>query len=591
MTNDEPRAEPGVVQDVIDTVAMLRPSSARRESDERFTQRTSRVILSSLAEPGDGVLGDLILEFGAIELLDRLWGSRAGGAGLGRHEAGRALARAGDDRSADNRRATIGSDGLSATESVHRARPGRARASSCDLSSDDRARDGDSSFSTLSPAGERSVDGVLEPFRSAEWAGHTHQAGSVRRVRGSNRGVGSGGARLDSALKSVSTSLETWMLRLDRVEQSLNLSVARSIGAELLIPGDDDWPIGVDDLGRHAPLVLWVRGKASELGSAHPAVALVGARACSAYGQQVATDAAWHLARRGVTLFSGGAYGIDGAVHRAAIRAGGRTVAFLAGGVDRLYPAGHHALLESIIDNGGLVSEVPCGTTPTKWRFLQRNRLIAAASLATVVVEAGSRSGSLNTAGHAAHLGRPLGAVPGPVTTAHSIGCHRLLREYDATCVTSGDEMLQLIEPLHASLFASPVPRPTPTPAPAPATTPTTTPAPAPAPATTPAPAPASTPLPNTASGPGADWTSTPSRAPAPTSVVALQLGHSKDEEPRARRVIDALSARTPRRPLDVSRLSGLPLTDVVAELGSLQLRGAVTSTERGWLYVPQTRR
>jgi DNA processing protein len=565
VTNVEPVTNPGLVQDVTDTVALLRPSSARYESDERFAERISRVILSSLAEPGDGVLGDLLLEFGAIDVLDRLWGSRAGGAGLGRHEFGRALARAGDDRSVDNRSAVFGPVGLSATEPAHSARRGRTLATSCDSSSEGRARDWGSNVSESNPVEAFSGDDVLEPFRSEEWAGNARQTRSVRRVRRGNRDGGSGGARLDTALKGVATSLETWMLRLDRVEQSLNLSVARSVGAELLIPGDDDWPLGVDDLGRHAPIVLWVRGRASDLGGARPAVALVGARACSAYGQQVATDAAWHLARRGATLFSGGAYGIDGAVHRATIRAGGRTVAFLAGGVDRLYPAGHHDLLESIIDNGALVSEVPCGTTPTKWRFLQRNRLIAAASQATVVVEAGSRSGSLNTAGHAAHLGRPLGAVPGPVTTAHSIGCHRLLRDYGATCVTSGDEMMQLIEPLHGSLAAPPEPQPDPAPDPAPTAAPT--------PDHTPTPA------------------LTPDRAAASTPGAIPRPGHSEDEAPRARRVIDALSARTPRRPLDLSRLSGLPLTDVVAELGSLELRGAVTSTERGWLYLPRTRR
>jgi DNA processing protein len=579
MTNGEPGAQPGLVQNVTDTVALLRPSSARRESDERFAERTSRVILSCLAEPGDGVLGDLLLEFGAIDVLDRLWGSRAGGAGLGRHEIARAHARAGDDSDGDNRRAALEPVGLSATEPPHDARRGRARAASCDSSSEGRARDWRANVSESNLVEASPGDDLLEPFRSEEWAGSARRKRSVRRVRSGDRDGGSGGARLDTALKGVSTSLETWMLRLDRVEQSLNLSVARSVGAELLIPGDDAWPLGIDDLGRHAPLVLWVRGRASDLGGARPAVALVGARACSAYGQQVATDAAWHLARRGATLFSGGAYGIDGAVHRAAIRAGGRTVAFLAGGVDRLYPAGHHALLESIIDNGALVSEVPCGTTPTKWRFLQRNRLIAAASQATVVVEAGSRSGSLNTAGHAAHLGRPLGAVPGPVTTAHSIGCHRLLREYGATCVTSGDEMMQLIEPLDGSLPAPPAPRPTTTQAPtrAPALTASPDQVPAPTPILAPDRVPAPTP--------------TPDQAPAPTPAVALRPGHSKDEEPRARRVIDALSARTPRRPLDLSRLSGLPLTDVVAELGSLQLRGAVMSTERGWLYVPRTRR
>jgi DNA processing protein len=131
--------------------------------------------------------------------------------------------------------------------------------------------------------------------------------------------------------------------------------------------------------------------------------------------------------------------------HRAALASGGGTVAFLAGGVDRFYPSGHDSLLRRIEASGVVASELPCGASPTRWRFLQRNRLIAAASRATVVIEAGNRSGSLNTAGHAAAIGRPLGAVPGPVTSAASAGCHRLIREYDAICVTSADEMAELV--------------------------------------------------------------------------------------------------------------------------------------------------
>ena len=158
----------------------------------------------------------------------------------------------------------------------------------------------------------------------------------------------------------------------------------------------------------------------------------------AAYGA-VLRDAA-----SGAVIVSGGAYGIDGAAHRAALGVGGATVALLAGGVDRAYPQGHQQLLRTIAASGAVVSEVPCGTAPTKWRFLSRNRIIAALSDATVVIEAGWRSGSLNTAGHAAALGRPLGAVPGPVTSAASAGCHRLLREYDARCVTTAAEVREL---------------------------------------------------------------------------------------------------------------------------------------------------
>lgn len=221
---------------------------------------------------------------------------------------------------------------------------------------------------------------------------------------------------------------------------------ARRANAKPLIPELGPWPERVDALGIHAPVCLWLRGSASAVTRHAPGLALVGARAATAYGEDVVADLAADLGRGGATIVSGGAYGIDGMAHRSALAAGASTVAWLAGGVDRPYPAGHRGLLDAIIAAGGaVVAEVPCGSAPTKWRFLARNRLIAAASDATVVVEAGWRSGSLNTAGHAAALGRPLGAVPGPITSAASAGCHRLLREYGAQCVTSGDDVRELL--------------------------------------------------------------------------------------------------------------------------------------------------
>lgn len=234
-----------------------------------------------------------------------------------------------------------------------------------------------------------------------------------------------------------------WRARADSRAVAESIRSARDVGARLVLPGDASWPIALDDLGEHAPTLLWVRGDPLLL-SAEPRVAIVGARAASGYGEMVAAEFAGDLAMGGAVVVSGGAYGIDGAAHRAALGVAGRTVAFLAGGVDRAYPQGHSELLRRIVDTGAVVSEVPCGTAPTKWRFLARNRLIAALSQATVVVEAGWRSGSLNTAGHAAALGRPLGAVPGPVTSAASAGCHRLLREYDARCVTTPAEIREL---------------------------------------------------------------------------------------------------------------------------------------------------
>lgn len=246
-----------------------------------------------------------------------------------------------------------------------------------------------------------------------------------------------------AARRAMSEGRKRWRPRADPRAVRDALRSALDIDAALLLPGDENWPAALDDLGANAPSALWVRGR-RELLVAQPRVSLVGARASSGYGEHVAAEMAGDLAAGGAVVISGGAYGIDGAAHRAALGVQGATVAFLAGGVDRSYPAGHQQLIRQIAQEGAVVSEVPCGGAPTKWRFLARNRLIAALGHATVVVEAGWRSGSLNTAGHAAALGRPLGAVPGPVTSATSAGCHRLLREYDALCVTSAAEVREL---------------------------------------------------------------------------------------------------------------------------------------------------
>lgn len=249
-------------------------------------------------------------------------------------------------------------------------------------------------------------------------------------------GAGAGG-------RALAEGRARWQTRADPRSVADAIRGGRDVDARLVVPGDSAWPVALGDLGAHAPVVLWVRGDPDLLRAA-PRIAIVGARAASGYGEMLAGDFAGDLAAGGAVVVSGGAYGIDGAAHRAALGVDGKTIAFLAGGVDRAYPQGHHQLLRRIADTGAVVSEVPCGTAPTKWRFLSRNRLIAAVSDATVVVEAGWRSGSLNTAGHAAALGRPLGAVPGPVTSAASAGCHRLLREFDARCVTTAEEIREL---------------------------------------------------------------------------------------------------------------------------------------------------
>lgn len=253
-----------------------------------------------------------------------------------------------------------------------------------------------------------------------------------------------------------SEALARWRPRLDA--EAVRDSLRRALHAQMTVvtPDDSTWPTALDDLGDHAPLVLWVRGDPAAVRRLPTAVALVGARAATAYGEHVSMELSAELVGHGMTIVSGAAYGIDGAAHRAALSAGGVTVALLAGGADRPYPAGHAELIGRIAASGAVVSEVPCGSPPTKWRFLQRNRLIAALAGATVVVEAGARSGSLNTAGHAAALARPLGAVPGPVTSAASVGCHRLLREFDARCVTNAAEVLELMGAGGPTLFDLP---------------------------------------------------------------------------------------------------------------------------------------
>lgn len=248
------------------------------------------------------------------------------------------------------------------------------------------------------------------------------------------------GAELST--RAVGDALARWLPRLDRSETLGDIERAGASGVGVVLPGDPDWPVLLDDLGMHAPTMLWVRGDARMLKL--PALSVVGARAATGYGSHVTAEIVDGVCASGLTVVSGAAYGIDAVAHRTALAAGAPTVAVLAGGVDRPYPRAHEALLDRIAGVGTVCAEMVPGSAPTKWRFLQRNRLIAALSGATLVTEAGIRSGSLNTAGHAAQLGRMLGAVPGPVTSAASAGCHKLIREYDATLVTNAREACEL---------------------------------------------------------------------------------------------------------------------------------------------------
>ena len=234
--------------------------------------------------------------------------------------------------------------------------------------------------------------------------------------------------------------------RLQERDVERDLHIAEALGARILVPEDDEWPPGLGSLA-HPPFCLWVRGPLHLGEACELSASVVGARAASGYGLHQAKEIAAGLGERGYTVVSGAAYGIDGAAHEGALAVEGSTVAVVAGGVDRPYPAGHAGLLTRIGQRGAVVSEVPPGSSPTRLRFLSRNRLIATMSRGTVVVEAGLRSGSRNTAKTALDHHRVVCAVPGPVTSAASAGCHLLIRE-GALLVTDAAEVAEAVGPV-----------------------------------------------------------------------------------------------------------------------------------------------
>lgn len=244
--------------------------------------------------------------------------------------------------------------------------------------------------------------------------------------------------------------------RARRLDPEQIVARTRETGQRFVMPSDPEWPPSLSDLEHcesvhqlaGAPIGLWVRGRAELAELASTSVAIVGSRAASAYGEHVAAELGAELSEAGWTINSGGAYGIDAAAHRGALAGRTPTIAVLAGGLDQPYPGGHRSLFERIVEKGLLVSELPPGEHPTRVRFLARNRLIAALSRGTVLVEAAARSGARNTVSWATALHRPVMAVPGAITSATSVTPHRLIREAEAVLVSSGAEVLEMIAPV-----------------------------------------------------------------------------------------------------------------------------------------------
>jgi DNA processing protein len=280
-------------------------------------------------------------------------------------------------------------------------------------------------------------------------------------------------ALLDTSSPLPPKVTESWRTAA-RVQQKehppeRDLDAARRVGGRFVVPGDAEWP---DDrlaplaLGApsepHVPIGLYLRGPLNLFEATRRAIAIVGTRASTDYGETVACDFATSLADHDWTIVSGLAYGVDGAAHKGAFAVGGSTIAVVATGFDVTYPAGHKHLLDRLVSDGLIVTEKPPGTGATRLRFLNRNRVIAALADATVVVEMDVRSGARNTLKHARRLRRPVMAVPGPIDSPTSLGCHLEIRRGDAVMVTSASEVAEVAGRIGEDLAAEPVVPPDP---------------------------------------------------------------------------------------------------------------------------------
>ncbi|WP_441385715.1 DNA-processing protein DprA [Ancrocorticia sp.] len=311
-----------------------------------------------------------------------------------------------------------------------------------------------------------------------------------------------------------------WKARLDEFAFERDRRGLDQISGGFLMPDDPLWPSGLSDWGPRTPLGLWFRGNIEALSA--PCIAIVGTRDPSQYGTRIATDFAYELTSLGVAVVSGGAFGIDAAAHKGALTAAGQTIVVLAGGVDRPYPAHNASLFSSILESGGLlVSEVPLGASPHRHRFLARNRIIAGMTRATIVVEAPFRSGAINTARHALEIGHEVGAIPGPINSARSAGCHRLLRE-NATCVTTVAEAVELLG-------------------------------------------------------------YTPIRGGVQTELDVAERAGGRPQSPLSLRVQDALPVSRPASVQKIAATAGLSIQETMRGLGSLEMEGRARSTEGKW--------
>ncbi len=245
---------------------------------------------------------------------------------------------------------------------------------------------------------------------------------------------------------SVTAWREQITPRLDETAIERVLDACERSDLRIVIPGDADWPTGIDDVAA-VPLALYVRGDASLMARPLSAkAAIVGTTSGTGYGDFLTQQTVADLAAEGFTIVSGASIGIEAAAQRAALASGGASIAVLAAGVDRRYPEEHQRLIDAVADTGAVVSELPPGAAPSRWRFLQRGRIIAATSAATVLVEAGRNSGALNIAAHAHSLGRPVAAYPGAASSAASEGTHELIATGVARLVTGGRDVRDIID-------------------------------------------------------------------------------------------------------------------------------------------------